>query len=173
MRVRAGEPRGRAGLAGTRHGQALVEFALGSMVLALLTMGLVDFARAYYYDVGIHGAAYSGARHGAWFDFGYRQNKYLDDADILSAVNQGLSGSGLATVSSIVGTCDSGFGTNGVLHNPPYAASYYPTAQNTALVYVCYTKAGSSTSVGTVSAAPTAYDYTWRGGDVNVVVLMN
>lgn len=158
---------GRAG----ERGQSLVEFGIGALVIALLLMGLLDFARAYYYNIGIHGAAYSGARHAAWFDFGSNQNKYLDDSDILSAVNQGLAGSHLPTVSAIQGTCPGG--TGGVLHNPPYASSYYPTTANTAYVYVCYTTPGGGSTVGTRSSAPAPYDYSWRGGDVNVIVLMN
>ncbi len=153
------------------RGQSLVEFAIGALVLTLLVLGLLDFARAYYYNVGIHGAAYSGARHAAWFDFGANQNRFLDDADILSSVNQGLGGSHLSTVSAVQGTCPTG--TGGVLHNPPYDSSYYPPTPNTVYVYVCYTQPGSSTSIGSRSSAPRAYDYSWRGGDVNVIVLMN
>ena len=155
-----------------RHerGQSLVEFSIGALVIALLLLGLLDFARAYYYDVGIHGAAYSGARHAAWFDFGSNQNRYLDDADILTAVNQGLSGSHLPNAAGIQGTCPTGSG--GVQHDPPYANSYYPTTANTVYVYVCYTKPGTSSSTGSNGTAPLAYDYSWRGGDVNVIVLM-
>ena len=50
--------RGRA----ARRGQALVEFALTISVLAMLLVGVADFARAFYYDVTVSGAANEGAR---------------------------------------------------------------------------------------------------------------
>ncbi len=53
-----GDGRGR----GARRGQALVEFALTISVLAMLLVGVADFARAFYYDVTISGAANEGAR---------------------------------------------------------------------------------------------------------------
>lgn len=159
--------RGRRG----QRGQSSVEFAIGSIVLLLLLLGLADFARAYYFDLGLSGAAYSGARHAAWFDFGGRQNVWLDDGDIVTAVNPGLAGSGLPTVTAPVGTCPTG--TGGVQHNPPYDASLYPTGYNTVKLYICYTKPGSATSLGSLASAPGPYDYSWRQGDVNVILLMN
>lgn len=45
-----------------RAGQSLVETALVIPVLALLTFGLLDFGRAYYFQVAVTNAAREGAR---------------------------------------------------------------------------------------------------------------
>src|SRR5712692_6069274 len=58
----------------TQRGQSLVEFAISSIVLLLLMMGLLDLSRAFYYAVNLQGAAREGARHGAWFDTATRVN---------------------------------------------------------------------------------------------------
>src|SRR2546426_1759438 len=76
-------------------GQSLVEFAISSIVLLLLMMGLLDLSRAFYYAVNLQGAAREGARHGAWFDTASRSNKYLKDSEVMAAVNSGLSGSSM------------------------------------------------------------------------------
>src|SRR5713226_1553556 len=81
--------------ANRQRGQSLVEFAISSIVLLLLMMGLLDLSRAFYYAVNLQGAAREGARHGAWFDTKSRLNIYLDDSDIMSAVTSGLQGSGI------------------------------------------------------------------------------
>jgi Flp pilus assembly protein TadG len=47
-----------------RAGQSLVEMALVLPVLAFLTFGLVDFGRAYYFQVSVTNAAREGARTG-------------------------------------------------------------------------------------------------------------
>lgn len=153
-----------------QFGQATVEFAIGVVVLLLLLGGLVDFARAYYFSVGLQGAAYIGARHGAWFDYGRRQNVWLDDADITNAVNNGLAGSGLAHIAAPTTPCPTG---SGGLHNPPYSgATDFPTGNNTVNLYIWYTKPGGSTQCG-LATPPGPYDYTWRQGDVNVILAMN
>src|SRR5438132_3862474 len=77
-----------------QKGQSLVEFAISSLVLILLLMGLLDLSRAFYYSVNLQGAAREGARHGAWFDTATRTNKYLDDADLMLAVKQAMAGDG-------------------------------------------------------------------------------
>src|SRR5437870_8918055 len=77
-----------------QRGQSLVEFAISSMVLLLLAMGLIDLSRAFYYSVSIQGAAREGARHGAWFNTAARQNNFLYDADVLRAVSDSLYGAG-------------------------------------------------------------------------------
>jgi Flp pilus assembly protein TadG len=45
-----------------RAGQSLVEMAMVLPVLAFLTFGLVDFGRAYYFQVSVTNAAREGAR---------------------------------------------------------------------------------------------------------------
>jgi Flp pilus assembly protein TadG len=47
-----------------RAGQSLVEMAMVLPILTLLTFGLVDFGRAYYFQVSITNAAREGARVG-------------------------------------------------------------------------------------------------------------
>lgn len=46
----------------SRAGQSLVEMAMVLPVLAFLTFGLLDFGRAYYFQVAITNAAREGAR---------------------------------------------------------------------------------------------------------------
>jgi|SRR5260370_12733400 Flp pilus assembly protein TadG len=45
-----------------RAGQSLVEMAMVLPILALLTFGLVDFGRGYYFQVSVTNAAREGAR---------------------------------------------------------------------------------------------------------------
>ena len=61
--VRSGETLAwiRRGLA-SRRGQSLVETALVLPVLAFLTFGLLDFGRAYYFQVAVTNAAREGSR---------------------------------------------------------------------------------------------------------------
>jgi Flp pilus assembly protein TadG len=49
---------------GSRQGQSMVETAMLLPVLAFLTFGLLDFGRAYYFQVGVTNAAREGARSG-------------------------------------------------------------------------------------------------------------
>src|SRR5258708_12725905 len=79
----------------TQRGQSLVEFAISSIVLLLLMMGLLDLSRAFYFAVNLQGAAREGARHGAWFDTASRSNIFMDDSHVLSAVTPGLPGARL------------------------------------------------------------------------------
>jgi Flp pilus assembly protein TadG len=160
----------------TQRGQSLVEFAISSIVLLLLMMGLLDLSRAFYYAVNIQGAAREGARHGAWFDTKSRVNIYLDDSDIMAGVYPGLQGSGItcAGVNGIgcfvPGNCLVGADGNAV-SNKPYAAAYYPATTQRVNVYICYTAPNNGGQVGTIAVHPT--DNSWRLGDVNVSILMN
>lgn len=155
-----------------QRAQSLVEFALSSIILLLLAMGLVDLSRAFYYAVSLEGAAREGARHGAWYNTASRANIYLDDADILTAVRQGLYGAGFtdAQITPVTGaTCLTP--TDGNLsNNKPYPASAYPTTGQTVNVYICYTDP-TGVKVGSRGSAPT--DNSWRLGDINVAILMN
>jgi hypothetical protein len=47
-----------------RHGQSMVETAFVLPVLALLTFGLLDFGRAYYFQVSVTNSAREGTRSG-------------------------------------------------------------------------------------------------------------
>lgn len=154
-----------------QRGQAITELALSAVVLLLLMTGLLDFARVFYFTSSLRGTAFAAARHAAWFDPGQRQNLYLDDGDITSAVNQGLTGAHLATVSGVQGTCPNPTDGN-TSHNPPFDGSAYPTGANQTYLYVCYTTPGGTVS-GTQSTPPAAYVSTWHLGDVNVILLFN
>jgi hypothetical protein len=131
-------------------------------------MGLLDLSRAFYYAVNIEGAAREGARHGAWFDTATRSNIYLDDSDIMAAVNSSLAGAGLIGVLK-PGGCLAGADGNSI-NNKPYASTAYPLTTQQVYVYICYTQP-TGPQFGSVAVHPT--DNAWRLGDVNVAILMN
>jgi Flp pilus assembly protein TadG len=158
----------RTGIRPRQRGQSLVEFAISSIVLLLLMMGLLDLSRAFYYAVNIQGAAREGARHGAWFDTATRTNIYLDDSDIMAAVNASLAGAGLTGV-LMPGGCLAGADGNSI-NNKPYASTAYPTTTQQVYVYICYTQP-TGPQVGSMAVHPT--DNSWRLGDVNVAILMD
>ncbi|GAC1504081.1 MAG: hypothetical protein NVS1B3_00040 [Candidatus Dormibacteraceae bacterium] len=153
-------------------GQSLVEFAISSIVLLLLMMGLLDLSRAFYYSVNLQGAAREAARHGAWFNTSARANNYLDDADIMQAVRDNLGGSGIQPANIVyVPTAGCLTPTDGnSYNNKPYAASAFPSSPQAVNVYICYTPP-SGAAVGTRASAPA--DNSWRLGDINVSLLMN
>jgi Flp pilus assembly protein TadG len=147
----------------------LVEFAISSIVLLLLMMGLLDLSRAFYFAVNLDGAAREGARHGAWFSTNLRANNFLDDNDIAIAVNQSLGGSGIVGTPVPQAGCLNPTDGN-VNNNKPYAASAYPGTGQAVDIYICYTSP-SGAQTGTIVSAPT--DNSWRLGDVNVSLLMD
>jgi Flp pilus assembly protein TadG len=155
-----------------QRGQSLVEFAISSIVLLLLMMGLLDLSRAFYFAVNLDGAAREGARHGAWFSTNLRANNFLDDGDIKIAVQQSLGGAGLAPTPMPQGGCLAGTDGN-VNNNKPYPASAYPTTPQAVNLYICYTAPASAGGgqVGQLLSPPT--DNSWRLGDINVSLLMN
>lgn len=157
--------------AGKQRGQSLVEFAISSIVLLLLTMGLLDFSRAFYFQVNLEGAAREGARHGAWFDTASRRNIYLDDSDIMAAVSQGLSGAGLNPTLATSPACLPGADGN-TLNNKPYSTSAYPASTQKPLVYICYTRPASAGGGQSASMGLAPSDNSWRLGDINVIILM-
>jgi|GEM_PF-772951 len=159
-----------------QRGQSLVEFAISSLVLILLLMGLLDLSRAFYFSVNIQGAAREGARHGAWFDTPSRSNKYLDDDDIMLAVRQAMFGAGFDGVTLPIPTQVKTAGclspTDGnLINNKPYAAAAVPPSTGQVYVYICYTYPGGALQTGTMPAHP--LDASWRLGDVNVSIVMN
>ena len=161
-----------------QRGQSLVEFAISSLVLILLLMGLLDLSRAFYYSVNILGAAREGARHGAWFDTATRTNKYLDDDDVMLAVKQAMSGAGFDGLPGHLpiptqvksGGCLVGADGNAV-NNKPYSSAAVPASTGQVNVYVCYTQPGGIFKTGTLPTAPT--DSSYRLGDINVSIVMN
>src|SRR3989475_3847695 len=112
--------KGRVGLGRRQGGQSLVEFAISSIVLLLLMMGLLDLSRAFYFAVNLQGAAREGARHGAWFNTAARANLFLDDADVMTAVNAGLNGAGITANFIPSGNCLTPTDSN-VFNNRPYS----------------------------------------------------
>jgi len=153
-----------------QRGQSLVEFAISSIVILLLMMGLLDLSRAFYFAVNLQGAAREGARHGAWFDTAGRYNPYLYDDPIMLAINQGLSGAGVSATDIKAGGCLSPTDGNG-FNNRPYSAAAYPATVGSVNAYICYTYPGGSLQLGTRGGPPP--DNSWRLGDINVSLLMN
>jgi Flp pilus assembly protein TadG len=161
-----------------QRGQSLVEFAISSLVLILLLMGLLDLSRAFYYSVNILGAAREGARHGAWFDTATRTNKYLDDADVMLAVKQAMAGSGFdgqpghLPLPNFVASAGCLAGADGnAINNKPYSSAAKPASTGQVNVYICYTQPGGVFKTGTLPVAPT--DSSYRLGDINVSIIMN
>jgi Flp pilus assembly protein TadG len=155
-----------------QHGQSLVEFAISSMVLLLLAMGLIDLSRAFYFSVSLQGAAREGARHGAWFQTASRENIYLDDADVMTAVKQALYGAGfqdsqihLINANGCLSPTD-----GNAVNNKPYPAAAFPAQSQHVNVYVCYTTP-SGLTYGSIPNHPT--DNSFWLGDINVSLLMN
>ena len=90
-----------------RRGQSLVETAMVLPVLAFLTFGLLDFGRAYYFQVAVTNAAREGARSAILNIYTGPQspacstsNNYATcpvqtDAAIVNAVNAELQNTGI------------------------------------------------------------------------------
>ena len=94
-----------------RRGQSLVETALVLPVLAFLTFGLLDFGRAYYFQVAITNAAREGTRTGILNVYtgpatptcsssnSYATCPVQTDAAIVNAVTAELQGTGIVPAS--------------------------------------------------------------------------
>ncbi len=157
-----------------------MEFAISSIVLLLLMMGLLDLSRAFYFAVNLEGAAREGARHGAWFNTAARANLYLDDAEVMTAVNSALGGSGLSAGCPPAGricniqqaSCLAPTDGN-AYNNKPYAQSAYPTTLQTVNVYICYTAPANLGGAQTGTRGLPPSDNSQRLGDINVSILMN
>jgi hypothetical protein len=178
-----------------QEGQALVELAFTSVILILILLGTVDFARAYQFDTALHEAARVGARHAALFDAENNINPFLCDQTLAGQCppaglttypgNQGikemvdasLQGSGLPASSWPTNRVCPGSATNA--YNPPYDSSFYPTTVNTPWLYICYdTEASNPASgqetagYGGAQAAAPSCSSTCGGFDLEVVILM-
>jgi len=168
-------------------GQAATEFAISSIMLLLLVSGIVDLGRAYFYNVSMHGAAREGSRHAAWFDPGTDSNPFLDDVDVLCAVNQNLAGSGFQATfpdgshppcpvagqddsQNYSGAHSSCPATGNSFNNPPLPNSAYPTTVNTPWLYVCY--ATQSSGYGGGRPSPPG-DNSYSQGDVETILVMS
>jgi Flp pilus assembly protein TadG len=94
-------------LLASRIGQSLVETALVLPLLAFLTFGLLDFGRAYYFQVSVTNSAREGARTGILNIYtgpdspscstsnNYATCPVETDAAIVSAVNAELTDTGI------------------------------------------------------------------------------
>jgi hypothetical protein len=165
------------------RGQAATEFAISSILILLLVSGIVDLGRAFFFNVSMHGAAREGARHAVWFDPGTASNPFLDDVDVLCAVNQNLAGSGYqatlpdgssppcpAPGGPYPGNRSSCPSTGNAFNNPPIPASSYPATLNKPILYVCYrTQTGSY--VGGFPSPPG--DNSYSQGDVETILVMS
>ncbi len=78
---------------GGQRGQALAELALSSLVLMLILLGAIDFARLYEQNTALQEAAREGARFAAIYSGGLNPN--LSNAKIQPVVSTVLSGAGL------------------------------------------------------------------------------
>ena len=155
---------------GPQKGQSSVEFGASAIVLVLLLFGLLDLGRVFYFDVGLAGAAREGARQASWFDPSNtaHPNPFLYDAAIKSDVDAVLKHSGLpASTLGNPGTTCPGPTDGNTEYNPPYAAATYPAGTNQPVLYICY-----SNIPGLDLTAP-PNDNSYRGTDVNVILVMN
>ena len=96
---------------GAREGGAsLVEFALMLPFLSLLLLGVIDFGRAFYVDVEVSNAAYTGALYGTqnYSDTTGMQNAALGDApDITGITATANYGCECSDGSNAVASCSS------------------------------------------------------------------
>jgi len=153
-----------------QRGQSTVEFGISAVVLIFILFGLIDLGRAFYFGVGLQGAAREGARAGTWFDASTGTNPNLSDSAIQQAVDAILVKSGLpaSQLQNPGTTCPSASDGNAEF-NPPYDSSAYPSSSvlNQPLLYICY----SNVPGVDLASAPT--DNSYRGTDLNVILVMN
>jgi Flp pilus assembly protein TadG len=128
------------------RGQSLVEFALLSPILVLLTAGILDLGRAYYYEVASIDAARDAARYGIGLAANPAQQPgpgYQSICDHATAdlSNVTLFGSSLGSVSCAQAT------TLPATTRPYYPSGTYSVAPNHALV-VIYCPDGPGGCVG-------------------------
>jgi hypothetical protein len=152
-----------------QRAQSSVEFGLAAIVLLLLALGLTDMGRVFYFGVGLAGATREGARQATWFDQSAGNNPYLDDDAIKASVDGVLTHSGLpaSVLMNSTVTCPATTDGNGD-YNPPYTDDAYTGAGiDQPMLFICY---GNTPGLDLTSAPS---DNSWRGQDVNVILLMN
>lgn len=150
-----------------QRGQALTELALVSVLLILILLGVVDFARLFQFDTALQEAAREGVRHAAWYDGGSNTNPYLKDSEIRNVVNTVLDGAGITN--SVIQQTPASCNGSGPQHGPPFSFPASSTVSQPWL-YVCYnTDNGSPT---TQASSPACTGGTCGGYDIEVAVLM-
>jgi Flp pilus assembly protein TadG len=96
--------------AARERGASLVEFGLMLPFLGLLLLGVIDFGRAYYMEVEVSNAAYTGALYGtqSHTDITGMQNAASGDAaDISSMTATATYGCECSDGSNAVASCSS------------------------------------------------------------------
>lgn len=86
-----------------RPGQAIVEFALASMIFLMIVFGTIDFGRAIFMTAELHNAAREGARYGK---INPAQTSQIQSVTVDKAVGTGLTTGGVGV--SCTGACKSG-----------------------------------------------------------------
>jgi len=86
-----------------RPGQAIVEFALASLVFLMMVFGTIDFGRAIFMSAEIHNAARDAARYGK---INPSQTAQIRTVAVDKAVGTGLTTGGVTV--SCTGACKTG-----------------------------------------------------------------
>ena len=108
---RAVSPRRRA----TQRGNALIEFALTSVLLMLITVGVTDFSRLFAIADMAASAASAGAQYGAlspahWSDFTGMQTAALNDAGTQTGATATATNTCYCTLGGTATTCPASCG---------------------------------------------------------------
>jgi Flp pilus assembly protein TadG len=120
-----------------KPGQAATEFALVVPVLALLLVGVTDFARAFYFNQEVVAAARAGAQYGSQSVTTASDSTNIKNAAMANGTNvPGLS------VSSSVCTCQSPTPTGETA-----CATGYCNGANSAATYVIVTTSATFTTL--------------------------
>jgi Flp pilus assembly protein TadG len=112
----------RFGWAISERGGSLVEFALVLPVLTLLLVGVIDFGRAYYLNVEVSNAAYTGAMYGT-------QNNTDTTGMQNAATGDAVDVSGMTATASYGCECSDG-------SSPVVSCSTQPTCATNVVDYV-------------------------------------
>src|SRR5579862_996314 len=99
-------------------GNALIEFALCSVLLLLITVGVTDFSRLFAVADTTANAAAAGAQYGAlspshWSDFTGIQTAALNDAGNGTGITATASNTCYCTVGGTPTTCPASCGSTG------------------------------------------------------------
>src|SRR5688572_27176844 len=86
-----------------RSGQAIVEFALASLVFLMIVFGTIDFGRAIFMSAELHNAAREGARYGK---INPSQTSQIQNVAVDKAPGTGLTTGGVTV--SCTGACKTG-----------------------------------------------------------------
>jgi Flp pilus assembly protein TadG len=107
-----------AGRRANQRGNALVEFAICSVLLMLITVGVTDFSRLFTVADMSASAASAGAQYGAlspahWSDYAGQQAAALNDAGNATGVTAVGSNTCYCTMGGTPTTCPASCGSGG------------------------------------------------------------